>query len=239
MEERRKPGFFETLMRGWRPGGTEPAEAETAEAATKATAAQQAPPSKDAAKTARETSGEKADEKAGAGVSAAAAGQRAGDKQKPTPNLEERMEGVQGWLAEIERRQRRMTRITAAAVLLAVLAAAAAIALSLMTRSDSVTQDDVDELKSQLDGVTEQVTQSTQGQLKQLSTTVGTFDSRIGALEKTQTQVTADINALRRQVNAAVTQANQAATQGAGTTPGAGAAPGTTTTTPGGKQQQP
>lgn len=214
-------------MRGWKPSQREEAT-ETVETAEKQTA-ETKPTTPDAGKP----EAKQADEKSAAVAAPQAGAEKPDSKAKPEPNLQERMEGLQGWLAEIERKQRRTTRITTAVALLAVVAAAAAIALSLMTRSDTATQDDVDELKSQLDGVTEQVTQSTQGQLKQLSTTVGSFDGRIATLEKTQGQVTADINALRRQVNSAVTQANQQAT-----TPG-------TTTTPapagggGGGQQQP
>jgi chromosome segregation ATPase len=217
MEERGKPGFLETLMRGWRPAQPDQAETEPTEAA-KPTEAKAAPATKDAVKGEEGKPGEKPDEKAA-------------DKPKPEPNLQERMEGLQGWLAEIERRQRRMTRIAGGAALLAVVAAAAAIALALMTQSDSASQDDIDDLKSQLDGVTEQVTQSTQGQLKTLNDTVGSFDGRIAALEKQQTQVTADIATLRRQVNATVTQANQQATQGTTTTPAPAGG--------GGGQQQP
>lgn len=220
-------------MRGWKPAKRDQAT-QTAETAGKQSAVTKAPASEDTgkpeAKQADEKGGAPAASQPGAGKAADEKGaEKTAGKPKPAPNLQERMEGLQGWLAEIERRQRRMTLIAGGAALLAVLAAAAAIAFSLITQSDSATQDDVDELKGQLDGVAEQVTQSTQGQLKTLGDTVETFDGRIAALEKRQTQVTADIASLRRQVNAAVSQANQAATQNptqdTGTTGGGGKQP--------------
>lgn len=164
---------------------------------------------------------EKTSEKGGATPAAAAGAKESATKPKPAPNLQERMEGLQGWLAEIERKQRRTTRLTTATALLAVIAAAAAIALSLTTRSDSATQDDINELKTQLDGVTQQVTQSTEGQIESLNATVEGFDGRLKALEKQQSQTTTDINTLRRQVNTAVAQANQAPAD-TGTTGGGG-----------------
>src|SRR6266536_681249 len=45
----------------------------------------------------------------------------------PDPNLQERMEGLQGWMAEIERKQGRMTYFGLAAVVIAILAAGAAL----------------------------------------------------------------------------------------------------------------
>ena len=209
-------------MRGWRPEKREEGT-RTAEAPEKQTAATT---KASAAEDAGKPEAKQADEKAGDKAAPPTGPERTAQKTKPEPNLNERMEGLQGWLAEIERRQRRMTLFAGGAALLAVVAAAAAIALSLMTQSDSATQDDLDEIESQLDGVAEQVTQSTQGQLKSLNSTVGSFDGRIATLEKQQTQATADITALRRQVNAAVTQANQAATQGTTTTPTPGAGGG-------------
>src|SRR5687768_9672797 len=53
-------------------------------------------------------------------------------RAKPAPNLNERMEGLQGWMAEIERKQDRMTKIGGGAAIVAVLASAAALALGVI-----------------------------------------------------------------------------------------------------------
>ena len=68
-----------------------------------------------------------------------------GGAKPPDPNLQERMEGLQGWMAEIERKQGRMTYFGAAAVLIAILAAGAALYFGTTAKSDTDrTQDDVD-----------------------------------------------------------------------------------------------
>jgi hypothetical protein len=142
-------------------------------------------------------------------------------KATPEPNLQERMEGLQGWMAEIERKQARMTRFGAIAGAVAVAAAAAALYLAVTTKSDSATKDDVDDLQAELDGISQQVTRTTETQVKSLSETVSSFETRVAALEKQQSKTAAEIAALR----------SQATAPGTTTTP---TTPGTTTTTPSG-----
>src|SRR3954447_25370046 len=66
-----------------------------------------------------------------------ATGQAAAGAKTPEPNLQERMEGLQGWMAEIERKQARLTYFGALALLIAVGAAGAALYFGLTAHSDS------------------------------------------------------------------------------------------------------
>ncbi len=76
----------------------------------------------------------------------------AGKGEAPAPNLQERMEGVQGWMAEIDRKQGRLTYFGAAAFLIAILASGAALYFGLTAKSDnSDTRDDIDELSTKVD----------------------------------------------------------------------------------------
>ena len=120
-------------------------------------------------------------------------------RKAPEPNLEERMEGVQGWMAEIERRQGRMTYFGAAAALLALVAAGVALFLAVTTKNDAVTKDDLAQLRGQVDGLKQQITATTQKQLKATSETLGSLDQRIEALKAAQKRDAADIADLQSQ----------------------------------------
>src|SRR4051812_27774496 len=62
-----------------------------------------------------------------AGTSAAVAEAKPAVAGAKAPDLNERIAGLQGWMAEIERKQGRMTYFGAAAVLIAIAAAGAAL----------------------------------------------------------------------------------------------------------------
>src|SRR5919108_1910353 len=91
------------------------------------------------------------------------------------PSVEERIKGIQVWMAEFERRQGRMLCFGAAACVLAALAAAAALYIALSTQSDSATKDDLDQLQEQVSGVQQQVKQATETQLKGVNETLGSL----------------------------------------------------------------
>jgi len=144
------------------------------------------------------------------------------EKKPSEPNLQERLEGMQGWMAEIERRQGRMTYFGAAACGLAVLAAAAALYLALSVRSDSATKDDLDELQEQVSGIQQEVKQATETELKGVNETLGSLDQRIEDLKQKQAQDAEDIAQLQNRVSSAAT-----------TGPAAEAQPGASATTRG------
>ena len=114
--------------------------------------------------------------------SAAAAGKS--KKKKPAPNLEERMEGVQGWMAEIEKRQRLTTYIGAGLAALALLLGIAALTLALINNSNGATQDDVDEINARLDRIQTEVKSATEEQLQSVSDSIATLQSQVQALEQ-------------------------------------------------------
>jgi uncharacterized protein HemX len=141
----------------------------------------------------------------------------------PDPNLQERMEGLQGWMAEIERRQGRMTYFGGAAVVIAILAAGAALYFGLTAKSDSATKSDVDALKSKVDQLSTAAAKSSKDTQQALNASAAQLQASIAALQKQQAQNAAKISTLQTQVAAG------AASKGAaGTT----ITPPTTTTTP-------
>ena len=106
------------------------------------------------------------------------------------------MEGVQGWMAELERKQGRMTYFGAAATALAVLAAAAALYLAITT-PNSASKDDFDDLEAQVQTLQEQINQATadQARLKALNSSIQSLDSRVAASEQKANQQASEIAA--------------------------------------------
>src|SRR5688572_24357722 len=103
MAEPGRPGFLETLRLGWKPSPRRPtalaSEAKTAETPTT---------EKSSAATEQVTATKSAN---GADTATKPAAAEPAAAEPPKPNLDERMEGLQGWMAEIERKQRRLTLI--------------------------------------------------------------------------------------------------------------------------------
>ncbi|CAN5533933.1 hypothetical protein BH20ACT15_BH20ACT15_11520 [soil metagenome] len=123
-------------------------------------------------------------------------------KAKPAPNMTERMEGLQGWMAEIERKQERMTRFGGGAAILAVLAAGGALALGVINQQDASSKDDVDQLTEQVNELGASLKTDTEEQLKKISGRIDAVEQQISTVQQTQTQQTQDIANLKSQTAA-------------------------------------
>jgi uncharacterized protein HemX len=159
----------------------------------------------------------------------------AGDDTAPAPNMQERMEGLQGWMAEIERKQGRMTYFGAAAVLIAILAAGAALYFGITAKNDSDdAMDDLDSLETKVDGLARAVNLSTKETQDTINNSISQLQGSIADLQKKQAKDAANISTLQSQVQA-LNRAGAMNQGGAAVpTPAPAPAPGTTTTTPGG-----
>jgi uncharacterized protein HemX len=137
------------------------------------------------------------------------------------PNLQDRVEGLQVWVAEIERKQARRTYFGALAVLLAIAAAGAALYFGLTNRSDSAKKSDLDALTTRVDSLEGAVTKNSKDTQNALNASIAQLQQSISGLQKQQAKTAATISTLQSQVAA------NAAAKGAA----AGAAPTGTTTT--------
>jgi uncharacterized protein HemX len=146
----------------------------------------------------------------------------------PEPNLQERMEGLQGWMAEIERKQARITYFGGLALLLALGAAGAALYFGLTAHSDSATKSDLDALTTRVDSLTGAVKKNSKDTQNAINASIAQLQQSISGLQKQQSQAAANISTLQSQVAAGALN-KKAAAGGATTTPGATP---TTTTTP-------
>ncbi len=147
----------------------------------------------------------------------------------PEPNLQERMEGLQGWMAEIERKQGRTAYFGAVAVLIAVAAAGAALYFGITAKNDSATKGDVDALSERVDALQSAVTKNSKNTQDTINNSIAQLQGSIQALQKQQAEDAANISTLQSQ--AASGAFGKGAPAGATTTTTPGATT-TTTTTP-------
>jgi uncharacterized protein HemX len=145
--------------------------------------------------------------------------------QTPEPNLQERIAGLQGWMAELERKQARLTYFGLAALTIAILASIAALYFGLAAKNDKAGKGDVDALTKKVDDLQEAATKNSKATQNALNASAAQLQASIAALQKQQAQNAASISALQSQASAGAFSAKGAA---AGTlTPGV-----TTPTTP-------
>jgi hypothetical protein len=123
-------------------------------------------------------------------------------KPKPAPNMGERMEGLQGWMAEIERKQERMTKIGGGAAILAVLLSGGALALGIINKQDASSKDDVDNLTEQVNELGASIKSDTEEQLKAINGRVDAIEQQVKTIQQTQTTQTQDIATLKSQQSA-------------------------------------
>jgi hypothetical protein len=165
------------------------------------------------------------------GTSTKSAATKTAGSESPEPNLEERMEGLQGWMAEIERKLGRITYFGIAGMLIAILAAGAALYVGLTTKSDSATKGDLDALTKRIDALEAAATKNSKDTQAALNSSVAQLQQSIAAVQKQQAANAAGLSTLRSQASAGAF-GKGALGAGAGTTVSPGA---TTTTTPAGK----
>jgi uncharacterized protein HemX len=190
-------------------------------ASEQTTATQAATEPKDAAKTGN---GATAETKEAPPAAAKPTPKPAAGANTPEPNLRERIEGLQGWMAEIERKQARLSYFGGLAVLLALAAAGAALYFGLTTRSDSAKKSDLDALTKRVDSLTGAVTKNSKDTQNALNASIAQLQQSISGLQKQQAQASANISTLQSQIASGALGKNPGAVA---TTPGAS----TTTTT--------
>jgi uncharacterized protein HemX len=142
----------------------------------------------------------------------------------PEPSLQERIEGLQGWMAEVERKQARLTYFGGLAILLALAAGGAGLYFGLTNQSEGAKKSDLDALTKRVDSLQGAVTKNSKDTQNALNASIAQLQQTISGLQKQQAQAQATITSLQSQVKAA-------AAAPPATTPGAAATTTTTTTT--------
>lgn len=199
----RRPGFVEILREGWksprRRSKTTELPTENSKTTEEATATKPTNGAQTQSAATKTAAGSTAGAKPAAATTAATAGSK-----PPEPNLNERMEGLQGWMAEIERKQGRISFFSTVGASIAVLAAGAALYFAIAT-PNSASKDDFDDLETQVEVLQGQVTQATtdQNRLKALNASIQALTARVTAAEQKASQNATEIAAVKAQAQAA------------------------------------
>jgi hypothetical protein len=136
---------------------------------------------KSSAKGAAKAPSKATDAKAGDAKAGSAKGASAA--KKPPPDLPGRIDGLRGWLDQIERKQSRMTYFIVAGILIALATAGVALYLGITNNQDSATTSDVDGLKDQISKL-ESGQAATQSQLKAINDQLSALNGRVTTAER-------------------------------------------------------
>jgi uncharacterized protein HemX len=142
------------------------------------------------------------------------------------PSLQERIEGLQGWMADLERKQARLTYFGGLALLLALGVAGAALYFGLTAHNDSAKKNDLGALTSRVNSLQGAVSKNSKDTQNALNASIAQLQQSISGLQKQQSTAQQTLSTLQSQVNAAQLNSKNAAPLAPTTPP--------TTTTPGG-----
>lgn len=150
--------------------------------------------SKTASKSASKTPAKAASKATTAKASTAkASGAKAGSAKgagKPPPDIPGRIDGLRGWLDQIEHKQSRMTYFTVAGLLIALATAGVALYLGITNQQDSVKKSDLDAVSADVAKIQTAQT-DTQAQLKSINETLASLQKRVAAAEAAAQQAKA------------------------------------------------
>jgi hypothetical protein len=98
---------------------------------------------------------------------------------KPAPDLPARIDGLRGWLDQIERRQSRMTYIVTAGLLIAFAIAGVALYLGITANQDLVKKSDLDAVKASISKASADTEAKVTAQVKQVDTRIDSLQSQV------------------------------------------------------------
>jgi uncharacterized protein HemX len=137
------------------------------------------------------------------------------------PTLPERVEGLRGWLAQLDRRIGVRTYAGAAALVLALAAAAVALVLVLQLQDESATDSDIASLRQEIAGVEDAASEAAQEDVASLSDRVAEIDSQISQIASDQDATGREISVIQDDIQDLRDQIAEADTGNAGG-PGSG-----------------
>ncbi|MFN2611942.1 MAG: hypothetical protein ABR536_01065 [Solirubrobacterales bacterium] len=103
---------------------------------------------------------------------------------KPAPDLPARIDGLRGWLDQIERRQGRMSYFGAAGLLIALATAGVALYLGISAQQDDARKSDLDDVKAEISKVQTDSAASVDKKLKTLNGTIAALQQQVTAAEQ-------------------------------------------------------
>lgn len=121
-----------------------------------------------------------------------------GGTRTPEPDLPGRIDGLRGWLEEIERRQGRMTWFGAAAMLIALVASGAALYLGVKSNQDSASKDDLDEVRTEISQLRTELERSNAQKLQSVTQQLTSLQQQLKTVQTKQNQQAKDITELKQ-----------------------------------------
>jgi uncharacterized protein HemX len=125
-----------------------------------------------------------------------------GSGKKPPADLAAQIDGLRGWLGEIERKQGRMTYFGAAGLLIAIAAAGAALYFGITTHNDAATKTDLDQVEKDIAELRTEVTKANQGK-QSLNQTLTSLQQQLKSIQAKQQATDQQIQSLKSQPSAA------------------------------------
>lgn len=111
-------------------------------------------------------------------------------------SVEERLDGIGSWLAQVDRKLGIRTYALGAALVLALAAAAVSLVLVLQLRDDAATKDDIGALSEQISAAEESAAQTAAEEIDALGDRMSQLESRVTALQGGQTDTDQQISVL-------------------------------------------
>lgn len=126
----------------------------------------------------------------------------------PAPaTVEQRLEGLRAWIAQLDRRLGVRTYIGAAVAVLALAAGIVGVVLALSAKDESATREDVSELRGEVEDVQRKASETAEDELTAITERLDALDERVSSLASNQRTseselqvVKDDIDELREQV---------------------------------------
>jgi hypothetical protein len=107
---------------------------------------------------------------------------------KPAPDIPARIDGLRGWLDQIERRQGRMSYIGAAGILIALACAGVALYLGISANQDMAKQSDLDKVSDQISKVSTESQSQVDAKLKSVNDTLSSLQQQVAAAQQAAQQ---------------------------------------------------
>jgi polyhydroxyalkanoate synthesis regulator phasin len=132
-----------------------------------------------------------------------------GEQPQVAPQtVEQQLDGVRAWVAQVDRKLGIRTYAGAAALVLALAAGIVGVVLAVQAKDDSATKDEVSGLRDQIQSVSQEAVASTRSDLSSLSDRLDALETKINSMTSTQRTTSSeldvaksDIEELRNQIS--------------------------------------
>jgi polyhydroxyalkanoate synthesis regulator phasin len=117
------------------------------------------------------------------------------------PSLDERVDGLRAWVAQLERRLAIRSYAGGLAIVLALAAGIVAVVLALGVKDESATKTDVQALRDQVEAVQRRAVDAAKADVATLSDRIDALESRVGAVASDQRTADSEISVVQDDID--------------------------------------